>query len=258
MKSSILIRPVNSIAFLHCAAGTFPQPIWGARILATNSCISTACFPEVDGPTRLDFGDLSEVELEAEPNFAGVIQATAPDLIISTVDSQVLATMPTKTGLREIKVWHDHPRWPEIVTIGVGQVLSRDEVRSILLPDGGTQSGWIPLKSRGNLFIVDGGIPRTQRNFDLRTSPAVLAAAQSIPANDSTKVRLLTALPNGTSRLPDFHSTVETPSKNLWVFDGGGKALFKIDVPGATTRVLAWRDGAGLSIVLPVQPKTTS
>lgn len=246
MKTYFEVRPINSMLFIHGTPEIAPQPIWGARILATNSCLSTICFPEVDGPTRIDLGGLAEIESKVEPDFSGVIRTATPDLIISTVDKEVLSRFPTAAGLREIKVWLSHPRWPDVVTIGLGELLTRAELAGLMiLPDDATQSGWYPVDNCSSLFVADGGIPKTQRDFNPYASPAVLAAGRFIPIkNGIMQVRLLTALPSDTSQLPNLNTTIETPSKNLWIFDDKGKVLFKIDVSSDRTRLLIWSNAS--------------
>lgn len=57
MRHTARISPVNSIVFIHGGRdGVAPLPIWGARILATNSCVSVvwrrSCDPARSGASQ--------------------------------------------------------------------------------------------------------------------------------------------------------------------------------------------------------------
>jgi hypothetical protein len=49
-----------------------------------------------------------------------MLETSERTVAITTVDSDVPFLSFKSAGLRtRIRIWHDHPRWPETVTIGV-------------------------------------------------------------------------------------------------------------------------------------------
>jgi len=117
---SIRVAPPNSIVFISDPdGGEAPEPVWGAMILATPSCISVECFPEVDGETEITLGSAIEVDTGDLPAFTGTLETPNRAVVVSTVEQDTLleARVPgTRTGVR---VWLNHPRWPDKVTIGL-------------------------------------------------------------------------------------------------------------------------------------------
>ena len=131
MRQAARRSPVNSLVLIHGGRGDItPLPIWGARILATNSCVSVACYPEVDGPTDIVLGDAGDVGLDRPPDFEGILRTPERKIVITTVDDQTVLNMPVAAKLTIVKIWRSHPRWPEIVTVG-------SKLRQIWMPRSG-------------------------------------------------------------------------------------------------------------------------
>jgi hypothetical protein len=122
MAVSAKISPVNSLVFIHGPRGwTPPLPIDGKLIWSTPSCIATACFPEVEGPTEIILGDTQEVDPRAAIAFEGMLETPQRAVVITTVDNdQPFLSFGAAGLLTRVRIWHSHPRWPEKVTIGLG------------------------------------------------------------------------------------------------------------------------------------------
>lgn len=119
MAQTIRVAPMNSIVFVEDqGGGEGPEPVWGASILATDSCISVACFPEVDGETTIVLGRVEEVDPGREPDFVGAIRTGKRNLVITMVDGTVILQSIVPTTSTTVHVWRSHPIWPEEVVIG--------------------------------------------------------------------------------------------------------------------------------------------
>ena len=116
-----MFAPVNSIVFLEGrSGGTPPEPVWGGKILATESCISIACCPEVDSATLFVVGKFDEIDPGTSPEFDAPLLTPDRDIILSTVDGETILQMPVSQSSTRIRVWRSHPEWPEEVRIGWG------------------------------------------------------------------------------------------------------------------------------------------
>ena len=122
MAVSAKISPVNSLIFIHGSRGwTPPQPVDGKLIWSTPSCIATACFPEIDGPTEIILGSAKEVAPAAAFAFDGMLETPQHIVTLTTVDEDRPFLSFDVPGLQtRVRIWHSHPRWPEKVTIGLG------------------------------------------------------------------------------------------------------------------------------------------
>ncbi|MBM3529055.1 MAG: hypothetical protein FJX62_13280 [Alphaproteobacteria bacterium] len=121
MQRSTKISPPNSIVFVEdLKGGEPPNPIWGATILATPSCISVACYPEQDGPTEIALGNVPDVDPGFEPEFDGYLETPSRIVVVSTVDQKVVLDVPAPASKSRLRIWRNHPKWPTKVNIGLG------------------------------------------------------------------------------------------------------------------------------------------
>jgi hypothetical protein len=122
MAVSTKISPVNSLVFIHGPRGWIsPLPVDGKLIWSTPSCIATACFPEVDGPTEIILGNAQEVDPGKAIAFEGMLETPQHAVVITTVDSdQPFLSLDVSGLLTRVRIWHSHPRWSDKVTIGLG------------------------------------------------------------------------------------------------------------------------------------------
>jgi hypothetical protein len=118
--TSATIRPLNSLVFISdIKGGEVPEWIRDELILSTPSCISVGCYPEQDGPTTVTLGPLLEVERDQQPAFSGYLETPNRAVLVSTVDEQTVAEMKVPYTRTQVRVWVNHPRWPDKVTIGL-------------------------------------------------------------------------------------------------------------------------------------------
>lgn len=120
MPQRIKISPLNSLLFLEDAKGGVPpEPIWGFDILSTPSCISFACFPEIDGPTDITIGPSNEVEPGPILVFDGDLESPSHVVIISGVEIPRVLSVDVPHAKTKVRIWYSHPKWPDKVTIGL-------------------------------------------------------------------------------------------------------------------------------------------
>ncbi|WP_342359658.1 hypothetical protein [Terrarubrum flagellatum] len=123
-RRSIDVSPPNSILFISdIDGGTPPMPVRGAMILASPSGVSVACYPEQDGPTTIVIGAMNEVALAVEPLFDGTIETPNGVLMASTSELEKLMEAEGAKPRAHIRVWTNHPKWPDQIMIGVEAAL---------------------------------------------------------------------------------------------------------------------------------------
>jgi hypothetical protein len=122
MALSVVIAPANSLVFIHGLSGwQSPLPVDGRLIWSTPSCVATACFPEIEGPTKIVLGSARSVDPGVAAAFTGTLETPQRAVAVTTVaDDRPILSIDVPDMITPIRIWHSHPRWPEIVTIGVG------------------------------------------------------------------------------------------------------------------------------------------
>lgn len=243
MRHTARISPVNSIVFVHGGRdNVLPLAIWGARILATNSCVSVVCYPEIDGPTDIVFGDVKEVGLDRPPDFEGILRTPDRKVIITTVDDQTVLDVPVLAKLTVLKIWRSHPRWPEIVTVGTETPTDLDaSKRTMLATERATRTSVpLPQQEISRIFLGDGEIPGAHRDFNPWLFPEFLEAAISLMVRNPGALAVTTGRLPHLSRLPDMDAVLGTPSKQVWILDGRQTVLLKVDCQQDRTRVRVW------------------
>jgi hypothetical protein len=121
MLNSKRIRPVNSLLVISDPDGGIPPiPVWGALVLSTSSCITVGCSSEQDGPTEVVLGDASDVDPGHAPAFDGDLETPNRVVVVSTVDDQTILQANVPTSKTHVRIWINHPRWPDKVIVGLG------------------------------------------------------------------------------------------------------------------------------------------
>jgi hypothetical protein len=114
------VNPVNSLLFISdLDGGKAPEPIRGAMVLSTPSCISFGTYPEQDGSTEVTLGNMEDVDWRQVPAFQGSLETPNRTVIISTVEREPVLQMRVKNLHTDVKIWLSHPQWPEKVVIGL-------------------------------------------------------------------------------------------------------------------------------------------
>lgn len=120
MVMKLSIAPMNSLLFLSDPdGGEPPEPVWGAQILSTPSCISFGCYPEQDGPTEISVGTRYELDPGTPAAFEGDLETPHRAVIVSTVDRKTVMRMDVPNARTHVCIWLSHPRWPERIAIGL-------------------------------------------------------------------------------------------------------------------------------------------
>jgi len=120
MQNSATVRPVNSLVFISdTRGGEVPEWIRDKLILSTATCISVSCYPEQDGPTTVCLGPLWQVELDEQSAFDGFLETPNRAVIVSTVDQKTVVEAKVPKTRTHVRIWVNHPRWPDKVTIGL-------------------------------------------------------------------------------------------------------------------------------------------
>ena len=127
MMNSMSIRPRNSVIFIcdptflsDPALGTIPVLTKGSAVAATESRISIACASEQDGPTRVTFGRTDEIAAEGAPDLDCQVETPAKTVNLATVGQDAVFSLKVGETLTRVRVWINHPRWPDEVAIGIG------------------------------------------------------------------------------------------------------------------------------------------
>jgi hypothetical protein len=114
------VRPVNSLLFIaDPEGGQAPKPVRGVRLRSTSSCVSVGCYPEQDGPTEVLLGDSTDVNPGFEPIFDGNLKTPNRAVVVSTAVYEKLLEAPVPDTHTRIRVWVNHPRWPDKIIIGM-------------------------------------------------------------------------------------------------------------------------------------------
>lgn len=120
MSQVATIRPVNSLIFISdLNGGESPEWIRDAMVWSTRSCVAVVCHPEQDGPTEVTLGEGRELDPGTQPLFDGYLEVPSGVLLISTVDQQSILQTRVRQPASRLRIWTNHPRWPDQVIVGV-------------------------------------------------------------------------------------------------------------------------------------------
>ena len=122
MYISKIIRPANSLVFFSDeSGGQVPQWKRGPLILSTSSCVSVGCYPEQDGPTEVILGPHRDVDPGHDSAFDGELNTPTYSVVVWTVDRDRIARLKVLEERTHVRIWVNHPRCPDKITIGVGR-----------------------------------------------------------------------------------------------------------------------------------------
>jgi hypothetical protein len=120
MSETIQISPPNSQLFISDKdGGRVPDFMPQRAILSTPSGITFLCFPEQDGPTEVTLGSLDEVNSGEVPAFEGELETPNRIVVISTIEWKAVLQTVVQGARTKVKIWLNHPQWPDKVIIGV-------------------------------------------------------------------------------------------------------------------------------------------
>lgn len=114
-------RLQNGLIFIEdSAGGAPPEPKTGEKVIFTDSCVSVVCMHEIDGEVELSLREASQVAPSHDLAFDGTIDTPSREVMLTTVMSEVLLKAKVPGTRTRIRVWRNHPDWPDQVTIGWG------------------------------------------------------------------------------------------------------------------------------------------
>jgi len=123
MSQVIMVQPVNSIVFVYGDSNSdVPADDLNrstSLVAASDDALIVCLLPVVDGETELSFGKTAEIDPGWLPGFVGTINTPALEILVETVDRQILFRQNVPTKRTALRVWFSHPRWPERVLIGL-------------------------------------------------------------------------------------------------------------------------------------------
>lgn len=119
MTRSIKIVPPNSLLFVSDPdGGQPPYPKRDAQILATDSCVSIACCPFVDGETAVTLGECRQVDPGYPPAFDGLLKTPNRAIAVSTVEQETILTANVPSTTTRVRAWVNKPSMPDQVIVG--------------------------------------------------------------------------------------------------------------------------------------------
>lgn len=120
MPASISIAPPNSlIGISDVKRGTVPDSMPESGITATESCILVACYPEIDGETKITLGPAAVVDPGESPAFDGQLATPSGIIRIVTIDWKPLFEVPVSAANTRIRIWKNRPRFADEIIVGL-------------------------------------------------------------------------------------------------------------------------------------------
>jgi hypothetical protein len=75
--------------------------------------------PGAGWPKTVKLGPLWQVERDEQPIFSGYLETPNRVVTVLTVDEQVVVEAKVPNLRTQVRIWVNHPRWPDEVIIGV-------------------------------------------------------------------------------------------------------------------------------------------
>lgn len=120
MAASISTAPSNSlIGISDIKKGLVPESMPASGIAATESCILVACYPEIDGETKITLGPSIDVDPGDPPAFDGELATPSGIVQIVTIDWKPLLQAPVLTANTRIRIWKNRPHWADEIIVGL-------------------------------------------------------------------------------------------------------------------------------------------
>jgi hypothetical protein len=118
---STVSGPINSIVFVSDNLHTRPPVHTDSDLIHANGeSVSVGCYPEIDGNTEFTLGKSKEVTPKFAPAFDGMIETPNRKLMITTVLDEILLETDVSDLNTRVRVWLNHPKWPDKVVVGWG------------------------------------------------------------------------------------------------------------------------------------------
>jgi hypothetical protein len=122
MSHSITIAPENSlivISDIQKPKGGVPDAPLPDGITATEFDILVACYPEVEGDTKITLGQASDIDPGYAPAFDGQLATPGRVVRITDVGWKSLLETPVSSQNTRIRIWKNNVRFADEIIIGV-------------------------------------------------------------------------------------------------------------------------------------------
>lgn len=114
-------RMSNGVLFVDdSGGGILPKEILAQPINATSTCVMVTCMHEQFGKTDITLGPADGEEPAFPLYFDGIIATPNRRVSVSMVPADVILEERVPYTQTRIRVWRDHPEWPERVVVGWG------------------------------------------------------------------------------------------------------------------------------------------
>lgn len=114
-------RMPNGVLFVDDSGrGILPEEILAQPINATPTCVLVACMHEQFGETDITLGPADSEEPTFPLYFDGMIATPNRLVSVSMVPADVILEERVPDTETRIRVWRNHPKWPERVVVGWG------------------------------------------------------------------------------------------------------------------------------------------
>ena len=114
------IQAPNGLIFISdVAGGEPPEPVWGAKILSTPSCISVACEIDCEGPTTITLGPSNQVSRSNSPIFDGILETPSRTIVLQLVDCTEVARAVAGRTKSRVRIWTNRSVEPDEVVVGI-------------------------------------------------------------------------------------------------------------------------------------------
>jgi hypothetical protein len=111
----------NGVLFVDDSGrGMLPKEILPQPINATSTCVMVACMHEQFGKTNITLGPAAREEPDFPLYFDGIIATPNRLVSVSMVPADVILEERVPDTETRIRVWRDHPQWPQRVVVGWG------------------------------------------------------------------------------------------------------------------------------------------
>jgi hypothetical protein len=116
-----LYEAENGLVFVSdIDGGRLAEKMGDEMVQATSSCVAIRCLHEMDGAVELTLGPIRELAQVGYPEFDQMIETPNRRLMISGVSGEPLLQTDIPLTQTRVRVWRNHPVWPDKVVVGWG------------------------------------------------------------------------------------------------------------------------------------------
>jgi len=121
VKQTTSIRPAYSQVVICDPTAKIEVPLWkkGVPFVASSTCILFMCYPEIDGPTKLTFGDGDDVRTDRSPICERMLKTPGRRIAVETAEGDGIFDMPTSGTETLVRIWANRDWLPDEVGIGI-------------------------------------------------------------------------------------------------------------------------------------------